>query len=353
MIRYARPSSERVDHCAGWTCSPAITPAARTASPPSRLCQPTETSGSRGRLIRGEANEPVAHISAAPMHASGPMIVRAALRLDHSSATPAKPSSTAPRLAPVTRSPRERAQQDHPQRDRGDQQRRESRRHVALGDTDDRVGAGQHQADEAGREQLRARRPDRPQALPDGDERQQDQPDDDERRAAPRAAAASSPPSARWRGTSSPRRCRRSRGRPDRRRSGLRPEGAPRRRPRRPSCGAQALGAVGQQVDDVRGAAEGVGDLVAAGDGEAATSSSSASATSSSPAGTVRRVERGEAAQGGPVRAPGGADHDCRSELWRAAMVMSFNGAGRRCESMSVSRCIVQMKFCGPSYKLD
>ena len=56
-----------------------------------------ETTGSRGRLMRGDANEPVAHISAAPMQASGPKMDAPPSGLT-TSATPAKPSSTAPRL---------------------------------------------------------------------------------------------------------------------------------------------------------------------------------------------------------------------------------------------------------------
>ena len=43
--------------------------------PPSSICQPTEASGSRGSDSRGEANEPDAHISAAPTQASRPSTV--------------------------------------------------------------------------------------------------------------------------------------------------------------------------------------------------------------------------------------------------------------------------------------
>ena len=55
------PKIERPDHSPGWTspASPATKPTATMTRPPSRLCQAVETSGSRGRLMRGDANEPV------------------------------------------------------------------------------------------------------------------------------------------------------------------------------------------------------------------------------------------------------------------------------------------------------
>ena len=51
-----------------------------------------------------------------------------------SSATPPKPTSTATMLRRETRSPLSAAQEDHPQRDRGDQQRGQARRDGLLGD---------------------------------------------------------------------------------------------------------------------------------------------------------------------------------------------------------------------------
>ena len=90
---------------------------------------------------------------------------------------PPKPTSTAPIAAPETRSPLSAAQQDHPQRDRGHQQGGEAGGDGLLGDADDGVGAGQHQADEAGGQQLSARGPQTDSAAAPGEDRQQDQAD--------------------------------------------------------------------------------------------------------------------------------------------------------------------------------
>ena len=77
------------------------------AIPPSSICQPTEVSGSRGSDRRGEANEPEAHISAAPTQASSPSTVASpdCSPGRTSSATPAKPTSTEAAPRGLTRSP--------------------------------------------------------------------------------------------------------------------------------------------------------------------------------------------------------------------------------------------------------
>ena len=74
------------------------------ARPPSRLIQAVETSGSRGSGMRGEANDPVAHMTAAPTQASSASSVASPCGLTRM-ATPAKPTRTAPMLRAGTRSP--------------------------------------------------------------------------------------------------------------------------------------------------------------------------------------------------------------------------------------------------------
>ena len=275
----------------------------RSRAPPSSICQPVATSGSPGSFSRGEANEPLAHITAANTQApsassDAPSDCSPGCS---SSATPAKPTSTAPMPAGETGSPAARRRSDHPQRDRGDQQRGEVGRDLLLGDRHDGVGARQQERRPTSALRSCARVRLDPAAEREHDEHHRARDERSARRR--RAAAARSRPSRGWPGRSSPRRCRRSRGRsrPSRR-------GRPRRPPppcdgggggsgSRPSRGPQQRAPQLEQLDDLGRRPERVGDRGARGGGVGGDERAVGLGHEQLTGGDARRVERREAAQ--------------------------------------------------------
>src|SRR5215218_5497828 len=95
--------------------SPATTPASVTAVPPRIICHPTETSGSSGSATRLERYEPVAHAGGERRPAG----LAARLEQDADAGEADHHGEHEQRRDALAAEP---AQQQHPERDAGDQQ---------------------------------------------------------------------------------------------------------------------------------------------------------------------------------------------------------------------------------------